>query len=80
MEPATIKHESRHLHVFVFGGCAWSYVVSNRPLTGLMPLSLRDSGELPMLRQQITQLHLIRDFLVDHHQSASGGDRSTTGR
>jgi hypothetical protein len=69
MEPTTFKRKGRHVHLLLFGGCAWNYVISRHPLQEFLPLALTTSGTLPLLRQQITRLDLFADFLVDYLRS-----------
>jgi hypothetical protein len=69
LEPATFKYQTRRIHVLLFGGCAWNYVISRQPLRDLLPLALTTSGTLPLLRQQITRFDLLADFLVDYVRS-----------
>lgn len=71
MEPVQVRHNGHRVYVFIFEGCAWNFFVGAHPPAAFAELGIRQSGALPVMRQEFTKLDFIRDFVIDYLRAKS---------
>jgi hypothetical protein len=66
MEPVQFRFRFHRVYTFIFGGCAWNFLISAKAPPPFAALTLTRDGKLPIMKQEFTKLDLIRDFAADH--------------
>ena len=64
--PVARRYEAHRGYVFMFGGCAWHFLVGSFLSEAFRELALTQTGELPILWQNLAQIELVQDFMEQY--------------
>ena len=64
LQPYECRVAGRVAHVFVFGGCAWHYLVTNRRIFILAGLTVSEEGCLRIPIRNSTEFAPLRDLIL----------------
>ena len=63
--PTLREYDGLSIYQFIFGGCAWHYVVGNRLIEDFLPFSLSASGSLKLRVRDIGNVASITRFFIE---------------
>lgn len=63
--PTLQEYDGLPIYQFIFGGCAWHYVVGHRLIEDFLPVSLSASGSLRLRVRDIGNLASVTRFFIE---------------
>ncbi len=63
--PTRQEYQGLQIYQFIFGGCAWHYVIGDQSIEDFLPVSLSASGSLRLRVRDIGNLASINRFFIE---------------